>query len=45
VLRIEESESSTAGLGVVVVPMKLTIGVLIAALLDRVIAAHSMDIS
>jgi hypothetical protein len=44
-VRIEESESSTAGFGVVVVPMMLTIGVLIAALLDRVIAAHSMDIS
>lgn len=33
--RIEESESSTAGFGLVVVPLLLTVAVLLAAVIDR----------
>ena len=33
--RIERSESSTAGFGVIVVPLLLTLGVLLAAVIDR----------
>jgi hypothetical protein len=34
-VRIEESESSTAGFGVIVVPLLLTVGVLLVAVFDR----------
>lgn len=40
-VRIEGSESSTAGFGVIVVPLLLTIGVLLAAVFDRFVAAPS----
>ena len=33
-VRIERSESSTAGFGVIVVPLLLTVGVLLAAVID-----------
>jgi hypothetical protein len=38
-VRIEESESSTAGFGVIVVPLLLSVAVLLAALVDRFLAA------
>lgn len=40
-LRIHESESSTAGFGVIVVPLLLTTALLLAALVDRLVAARS----
>lgn len=43
--RIEESESSTAGFGVIVVPFLLTVGVLLAAGADRFVAATTTDTS
>jgi hypothetical protein len=39
-VRIEASESSTAGFGVVVVPLLLTSSVLLAAVFDRFFAAR-----
>jgi hypothetical protein len=38
-VRIAESESSTAGFGVIVVPLLLTVGVLLVAFFDRFVAA------
>jgi hypothetical protein len=43
-VRVDASGSSTAGLGVVVVPLLLTVGVLLVAVFDRVRAA-SIDMS
>jgi hypothetical protein len=43
--RIEESESSTAGFGVIVVPFLLTVGVLLAAGVERFVAATATDTS
>jgi len=43
-VRIEESESSTAGFGVIVVPLLLTVGVLLAAGVER-FAATATDTS
>jgi hypothetical protein len=34
-LRIEQSESSTAGFGLIVVPFLLSLGIVLAAVLDR----------
>ena len=39
--RIEESESSTAGFGLVVVPLLLTVAVLLAAVVDRIFEAST----
>jgi hypothetical protein len=44
-VRIEESESSTAGFGVIVVPFVLTVGVLLAAGVERLVAATATDTS
>jgi hypothetical protein len=44
-LRIEASESSTAGFGVVLVPLLLSVGVVLAAVLDRFVAALSTKAS
>jgi hypothetical protein len=44
-VRIEESESSTAGFGVIVVPFLLTVAVLLAAVFDRFLAAPSTKTS
>lgn len=44
-VRIEESESSTAGFGVIVVPFLLTVGVLLAAGVERFVAATATDTS
>jgi hypothetical protein len=38
-VQIEESESSTAGFGVIVVPLLLSVAVLLAAAVDRFLAA------
>jgi hypothetical protein len=38
-VQIEESESSTAGFGVIVVPFLLSVAVLLAAVVDRFLAA------
>jgi hypothetical protein len=43
-VRVDASGSSTAGFGVVVVPLLLTVGVLLVAVFDRVRAA-SIDMS
>lgn len=42
-VQIEESESSTAGFGVIVVPFLLTVGVLLAAGVERLVAAAATD--
>ena len=44
-IRIEESESSTAGFGVIVVPFLLSVAILLAAVFDRVVAARSITTS
>jgi hypothetical protein len=44
-VRSEESESSTAGFGVIVLPFVLTVGVLLAAGLERLVAAIATDTS
>ena len=44
-IRIEESESSTAGFGVIVVSLLLSVGIPVAAVVDRLMATPSMDIS
>jgi hypothetical protein len=38
--RVEQSESSTAGFGVVVVPVLLSVAALVAAAIDRLFAAR-----
>lgn len=40
-VRIEESESSTAGFGVIVVPLLLTVAVLLTVVIDRAFEASS----
>ena len=44
-VQIEDSESSTAGFGVIVVPLLLSVGVLTAAVFDRLTTAPSADAS
>ena len=44
-IRIEESESSTAGFGVIVVPFLLSVAILLAAVFDRLVAARSITTS
>lgn len=44
-VRIQDSESSTAGFGVIVVPFLLTVGVLLAAGVERFVAATATDTS
>jgi hypothetical protein len=44
-VQVEESESSTSGFGVIVVPFLLTIGVLLAAGVERFVAATATDTS
>jgi hypothetical protein len=39
IVRIEQSDSSTAGFGVIVVPLLLTVTVFVAAVVDRLLAA------
>lgn len=39
IVRIEQSDSSTAGFGVIVVPLLLTVTVLVAAVVDRLLTA------
>jgi hypothetical protein len=39
IVRIEQTDSSTAGFGVIVVPLLLTVTVLVAAVVDRLLAA------
>jgi hypothetical protein len=39
IVRIEQTDSSTAGFGVIVVPLLLTVTVFVAAVVDRLLAA------
>jgi hypothetical protein len=42
-VRIEETESSTAGFGLIVVPLLLAVGVLLAAGVERFVASSAPD--
>jgi len=44
-VRIDQSESSTAGFGLIVVPLLLIVAVLLAAVIDRVLKTWSRAVT